>query len=152
MTFRRIVSLLVLTLAASAATVRAEPTLEQLKASYDETVRQLQQSQDRKNQLANENELLKARVAELEGKLNAITAQARQQEFLRSQFVAWSTFLERYPLLLKRFQMLARSGTESTSATPPEPFFDPEWPFSAAGRVDDDGAARQPSPADPARG
>ena len=137
MPFRRL-SLLVLTLCASAAVARAEPTLEQLKASYEETVKQLQQSQDRKNQLANENEQLKARVAELEAKLNAIDAQARQAEFLRSQFVAWSSFLERYPLLLKRFQALAQTGTQTTAATPPEPFFDPEWPFSAAGRVEEE--------------
>jgi outer membrane murein-binding lipoprotein Lpp len=133
--------LFILALCATEAPARAQPTMEQLRVTHEETVRQLQQAQDRKNQLATENEQLKARVGELEGRLNAIDAQARQAEFLRSQFVAWSTFLERYPLLLKRFQSLSQSGTQSTAATPPEPFFDPEWPFSAAGRLEEEPAA-----------
>lgn len=127
-----------------AGIARAEPTLEQLKASYEETVRQLQQSQDRKNQLASENEQLKARVAELEAKLNAIDAQARQAEFLRGQYVAWQTFIERYPQLLKRFQRFAGFDTPPPTVATPEPFFDPDWPFSAAARVEESADATTP--------
>lgn len=136
-----------LAVAVLSAPVRAEPTLDQLKASYEETVRQLQQSQDRKNQLANENEQLNARVAELEEKLTAINAQAMQSEFLRGQYVAWQTFIERYPLLLKRFRIFAGIGTPPAVVASPEPFFDPEWPFSAAARVEDASAIPPPVPA-----
>jgi hypothetical protein len=139
MIFRRPTLLFAASLAVAVLTapVQAEPTMEQLKASYEETVRQLQQSQDRKNQLANENEQLKTRIAELEEKLNAINAQAMQAEFLRGQYVAWQTFIERYPLLLKRFRIFAGIGTPPAVVASPEPFFDPEWPFSAAARIED---------------
>jgi hypothetical protein len=143
MRFRRPILALAATLAVAtiAAPVRADPTADQLKAQYEETVRQLQQSQDRKNQLANENEQLKAHVAELEGKLNAIDAQAKQAEFLRGQYVAWQTFIERYPQLLNRFQIFTGIGTPPAVVATPEPFFDPEWPFSAAARVEEASAA-----------
>lgn len=147
MQFRRITLAIAATLAfAIPADARADPTLDQLKASYEETVRQLQQSQDRKNQLANENEQLKARVAELQGKLDAIDAQARQAEFLRGQYVAWQTFIERYPQLLKRFRIFGGIGTPSAVVASPEPYFDPEWPFSAAARVEEASSAPTPVP------
>ena len=137
----------VLAVAVRVAPAQAEPTMDQLKASYEETVRQLQQSQNRKNQLANENEELKARVVQLEEKLGAINAQAMQAEFLRGQYVAWQTFVERYPLLLKRFRIFAGIGTPPAVVASPEPFFDPEWPFSAAARVDDAASMPPPLPA-----
>jgi hypothetical protein len=64
-----------------------------------------------------------------------------QAEFLRGQYVAWQTFIERYPLLLKRFQIFTGFGTPPAVVASPEPFFDPEWPFSAAARIEDASAA-----------
>ena len=102
----------------------------QLQALYDDALRQLQQSQDRKNQLADENAKLQARVTELEQQVKTLEASERTY-FLRAHYAAWQTFMDRYPTLLGRFQsFMSSSGSGMSTSIVPIEFFDPNWPFS----------------------
>ena len=123
------------------ALAQPQPTPQQ----YEDALRQLQQSQDRKNQLADENAKLaeenaqlKARLAELESSLRSAEASERIY-FLRAHYAAWQTFMDRYPSLLSRFQQYLGATDRSTLSTAsaewvaqPLELFDAQWPFSAA--------------------
>src|SRR5258708_34992366 len=91
---------------ASAPRVLAEdePKPDQLKQMYQDTLAQLKSAQERKTQLAAENEQLKAKVAELEKQLAATQAKSAELEkqaagfaektfFLRSHYAAWQELL-----------------------------------------------------------
>src|SRR5437868_14898517 len=60
------------------AVAEDEPKPEQLKQMYDDTLAQLKSAQERKTQLAAENEQLKAKVAELEKQLKAASAKSAE--------------------------------------------------------------------------
>jgi septal ring factor EnvC (AmiA/AmiB activator) len=123
------------------AAIDDEPKPEQLKQMYQDTLDQLKKSQERKTQLAAENEQLKARVAELEKQLQATQAKyaelqkqadgyAEKTFFLRSHYAAWQEFLRRYPRLQIRWKLYL----EDDALTPRQdgiPFVDPDWPWSA---------------------
>jgi septal ring factor EnvC (AmiA/AmiB activator) len=92
------------------------PTPDQLKKMYDEVLVQLKNAQDRKNELAKENEGLKAKTEEMGRDL--ATAQAQVQDlkrdladnaekdfYLRAYHAAWLTFLSRYPDLQVRWNL-----------------------------------------------
>lgn len=127
-------------LCSAAALAQQAPTAQQ----YEDALRQLQQSQDRKNQLADENAKLaeenaqlKTRVADLESSLRSAEASERIY-FLRAHYAAWQTFMDRYPLLINRFQSYLsatnRSSLSSASGdwvAEPLELFDVDWPFSA---------------------
>ena len=118
-----------------------DPSPDQLKQMYNDTLAQLKAAQERKTQLAGENEALKAKVAELEKQLAASQAKSAELDkqvassnerntFLRSHYVAWQEFLRRYP----RLQIRWKSFIESDEVTPnsDQPVLvDPEWPWSA---------------------
>src|SRR5947209_8883067 len=80
------------------------PKPDQLKQMYDDTLAQLKSAQERKTQLAAENEQLKAKLADLQKQLTAAQAQASDLEkqnaslvernfFFRSHYAAWQEFL-----------------------------------------------------------
>lgn len=140
---RRSLSLFAAALLAGASLAAAQPTQQQ----YDDTLRQLQQSQDRKNQLADENAKLTEEIARLKTQLDLISTRVRELEasertyFLRAHYAAWQTFIERYPPLLKRFRSYLNESSSNrpldASLAPgewiaaPVTFFDADWPFSA---------------------
>jgi hypothetical protein len=105
----------------------------QLQKLYDDTLVQLQQSQDRKNELANENAKLVERIAQLEKEVRALRSAADRAELMAMQYSAFRTFLNRYPALLANFSQYG--GTEPTpERTLPQTsfeLFDRNWPFSA---------------------
>ncbi len=111
------------------ASVRADPSFDQLKRSYDEAVEQLRVAQDRKNELARENEQLKARLESLERRLTE-SAATPTQAFLQSHYDAWQAFIARYPSLKERFNSFLREGVPNARRLPV--WHDPQWPFSAA--------------------
>src|SRR5262245_57494403 len=80
---------------------RSEPAMDaaQLHKLYDDTLVQLQQSQDRKNQLANENAKLNERIAELEAQTRTLQIAADRAELMSAQYAAFRSFLIRYPAL-----------------------------------------------------
>ena len=114
-----------------------EPKPEQLKQMYQDTLSQLKSAQERKTQLAAENEQLKTKVADLEKQLQAKNTELAKQAnasgemfFLRSHFSAWHEFLRQYP----RMQIKWRVFLESDLLTPRNNipvFVDPDWPWSA---------------------
>jgi uncharacterized protein YukE len=111
-------------------------TQEQLKKMYDDALVQLKASQDRKAELAGENEKLQARLAELEKQLAdarvELAGQAERSFFLRSHYAAWQQFLQRYPSLLQRWNVFLEADLLSAPNDPPQ-WHDPEWPLSAEG-------------------
>jgi hypothetical protein len=110
-------------------------TQEQLRKMYDDALVQLKASQDRKAELAGENEKLQARVAELEKQLaearGQISEHAERTFFYRSQHAAWQTFLQRYPTLMQRWKLFLEAGILTTPNEIPQ-WMDPDWPLSAA--------------------
>jgi predicted nuclease with TOPRIM domain len=85
-----------------------QPDPAETQRLYNEAIEQLKASQDRKNELAAENEKLKARIVELEKQLNdrAVDAAgfAERTWFLRSHYAAWERFLRDYPQLRERWR------------------------------------------------
>jgi len=92
------------------------PKPEQLKVMYDDAMQQLKAAQERKTQLATENEQLKAKVAELQKQLEASDAKsealrrdsakyADEANHLRAHYLAWQQFLHIYPSLRTRWEI-----------------------------------------------
>ena len=104
------------------------PSPEQLKKMYDDALAQLKSAQDRKNELAKENENLKAKVEELTKDLAMAQSQvqdlkrenannAEKDFYLRAYHAAWETFLKHYPELMARWKVFMESDNP---LTPPE--------------------------------
>lgn len=97
----------VLLLTASLAFGQDTNNPEELKKMHAEAMVQLKAAQDRKNELAAENEKLSARVVELEKQLGdrdqQIAAFSERTWFLRSHYAAWNKFMDRYPQMKERW-------------------------------------------------
>ena len=117
--------------------VRAQnqPNQEDLSKKYEDALAQLKAAQDRKNELATENEQLKARIAEIEREANehrrAAAEYAQNTFFLRSHYAAWQTFIERYPQLKTRWRVFLEGGLLGQDELPEG--FDPS-PLTAVDR------------------
>ncbi len=120
-----------------------DPKPEDLKKQYADTLVQLQAAQDRKAELAGENEKLTARVAELEKQLAAANTEEdlmRQQIenfsnrtfFLRAHYAAWEQFITRNPLVRAEWELFLNQIAPIAPSID-LPFIDPEWPMSARG-------------------
>jgi cell division protein FtsB len=133
------VALLALGLAViPAAAVRAqgEPNAEQLKKMYDDALAQLRAAQDRKNELATENEKLNARLAELERQVNELRQEketwADRTLFLRSHHAAWLRFIERYPEVQARWRLFLEADPMAVPAQDVD-VLDRHWPWISQG-------------------
>jgi septal ring factor EnvC (AmiA/AmiB activator) len=138
-TMRLIAGVLAGILAMSGFAYAADPTPpDQLKKMYDDALAQLKSAQDRKNELAKENEDLKAKVEELGKDLAATQGQvqdlkrdvadnAAKDFYLRAYHAAWESFLHRYPDLLVKWNLFMKSDVTATSKLPPS-LLDPAWP------------------------
>lgn len=102
----------------------------QFQKLYEDTLVQLQQSQDRKNQLANENAKLLEQIAELEKQVRTLRSAVDRAELMAAQYSAFRTFLTRYPALQANFSSSEAAPERSLPQTSYE-FFDRNWPFSA---------------------
>src|SRR5262245_48165835 len=95
------------------AMAQEQPSAEELNRKYADALSQLHAAQDRKNELASENETLKKRVEQLEKQLADVNRQAAtwsEQTFrLRVHYAAWQAFLQRYPLLLEKWKIFVES-------------------------------------------
>jgi len=126
---------------------------EEVRQKYDETLVQLRAAQDRKAELAQENQKLvlenqrlvretqqlTARIAEVEKLLPQMQMQidSKQKEcesftdaayFWRWRYLAWTAFLEQFPALQSQWEMyLDHSLPADTSS----PWRDANWPYSA---------------------
>jgi predicted nuclease with TOPRIM domain len=107
---------------------------EELNRKYQEALTQLKAAQDRKNELATENEQLTARIRVLEKQLEdakreAATVADRTYQ-LRAQYSAWEVFLQRYPRLLSEWKQFVLRSPLSRPTEMPE-LADPMSPLSA---------------------
>ena len=113
---------------------------EQVKKLYADALAQLKAAQDRKNELATQNEQLTAKVAELQKQLDQARGdmlELRRQDaenaeksfYLRSHHAAWQTFVGRYPELKARWKQFLEKDVLATGNDLPE-FLDPMWPLT----------------------
>lgn len=106
-----------------------EPTVQQLQAQYDEALQQLQAAQDRKNELANENERLRKRVESL---TQTLSSSREQAIFLQSHFNLWQMYVAAFPEVGRWFESSVRMSSQyGSDPTAPFEFTDFNWPFSA---------------------
>lgn len=98
------------------------PQPDQLKKMYDDVLGQLRQAQDRKNELAAENDRLNSKVADLQKQLDAAKMKidentrdaagfAEKTFFLRSQYAAWQEFIHHYPKLEAQWRLFMEGNT-----------------------------------------
>jgi predicted RNase H-like nuclease (RuvC/YqgF family) len=123
-----VVAVLSLTEVATAQDATSNP--EELNRKYQDALAQLKSAQDRKNELANENEKLNAKVADLEKQLEELRRQSatwsEQTWRLRAHYAAWEAFLKRSPQMLEKWKLFLESDplaapSELPGITPPEP-------------------------------
>ncbi len=123
------------------------PTPDQLKKMYDDALVQLKSAQDRKNELAKENEDLKAKTEELTKDLAASQAQVQDLKrevadnagkdfYLRAYHAAWENFLRQYPQVLAKWKLFMQSDVAAVSPRTPA-LLDPGLPEEG----DDEGAS-----------
>jgi septal ring factor EnvC (AmiA/AmiB activator) len=116
---------------------------EQLKKAYDDALVQLKAAQDRKAELAKENEALAAKVEELKKQVADSQTQAealkRQMAdnddrtfYLRSYHAAWQNFIRRYPEVMARWKRYLGDSILSVPEEIPD-VINPEWPLPVAG-------------------
>ena len=106
---------------------------DQLKRMYDDAVAQLRAAQDRRNELAKENEKLSSTIKDLQKQAQDAKAEAQtmaEQTFkMRLEYRAFQDFLKRYPGMDVRWRMFMRSdllsGTECILDQ-----LNSDWPFS----------------------
>jgi hypothetical protein len=130
------------------ASVRADDKQdpEQLKKAYDDALVQLKAAQERKNQLAADNEKLAGQLSDLQkqvdhmkGEMEEIKrAEAEQADrtfFLRSHYAAWQNFISRYPDLQGRWKAFFKNPLLTTPRAVPGSI-ELEWPTGAGGGED----------------
>lgn len=95
-------------------------SVEQMKKMYDDALQQLKASQERKNQLAAENEKLKQQVDALNKELGTARGElqtlrqsdagyAERTFFLRSHYMAWQAFAKANPETAVRWRVFLES-------------------------------------------
>jgi septal ring factor EnvC (AmiA/AmiB activator) len=97
---------------------------EELNRKYQDALAQLKSAQDRKNELAAENEKLNARIADLEKQIDeskrTAATFAEQTYRLRSHYAAWHAFLRRYPLLLEKWKLFIEADPLAVPSSFPD--------------------------------
>lgn len=109
------------------------PNAEQLRRMYEDALQQLRVAQDRKNELAQENERLSAKIVELERQVKRLSTLVEEFHertlFLRSHHLAWRRFVARDPELLVRWRLFLERDADAVPGERIE-LFDPAWPMS----------------------
>lgn len=132
---RRVCMVVALGLSATVALAQNEPTAEQLQRSLDEAQVQLKQAQDRKNELATENQKLQKKLAETEHQLKSTREELETLEnrayFLREHYAAWQEFLALNQAIRAMWLgYFNNAGAPSFSVT--DVLGDGQWPFNCA--------------------
>jgi len=87
---------------------------EVLRKELADALAQLKAAQDRKNELAGENDKLKAQLSTMQKEVDEVrraqATWAEQSYYLRSQHAAWNDFLERYPRLRAEWEVFLSAG------------------------------------------
>ena len=124
----------------STTVLRADDPIkpEQLKKAYDDALVQLKAAQDRKAELAKENEALAAKVDELKKQIAATQTQVDDLKheiadndertfYLRSYQAAWQSFIRRYPEVMARWKLYLGDSLLSVPQELPD-IVNPQWP------------------------
>jgi len=92
-----------------------------LRKELAETMSQLKAAQDRKNELANEYEKLKAQMATMQKQLDdanrALAENAERTYAIRAQQAAWNAFLDRDPRLRTRWEIFLETPIADLTTT-----------------------------------
>ena len=129
-----------LALSAGLALAQDAANPEQLKKLYNDALTQLKAAQDRKNELATQNEQLTAKVAELQKQLDQARGEmadlkrqdaenAEKTFSLRSHHAAWQSFVDRYPELKARWKRFLERDILAAGNEMPQ-LMDADWPMS----------------------
>lgn len=106
-------------------------TSEQLRRMYDDAVAQMRSAQDRRNELARENEKLRGRIQELEDKLATLQAQLTSitdSTFrARSESSTFSEFMQSNVDVRARWQAFLQKSL--FTGPDPKQLLDPDWPL-----------------------
>jgi predicted nuclease with TOPRIM domain len=118
---------LILTLT-SFSLAQDQGNLEELNRKYQDALAQLKAAQNRKNELATENDKLTARLTDMQKQLDDAhrqsAAMAEQTFQLRSEHAAWQAFVQRYPKLAEEWRLFIESDPLSLPSNLP-PLIDP---------------------------
>jgi septal ring factor EnvC (AmiA/AmiB activator) len=126
-------------LLAGTALAEDKPNPDQLKKAYEDTLAQLKEAQNSKNDLAKENEKLgkqledvKKQLAGAQGQIENLKRDISDNDqktfYLRSYQAAWENFMRAHPDLIVRWKLFLG---DDVLAVPQErqPLFDPNWPL-----------------------
>ena len=124
--------------AAGPARAQENPNPEQMRKMYDDALQQLKAAQERKNQLAAENEKLgqqleaaRKDLAAAHGRLEELkrtdAEHAEKTFFLRSHYLAWQQFARAYPDTAGRWRTFLESDS-LVNPREPSSLFDRDWP------------------------
>lgn len=106
---------------------------DQLKRMYDDAVAQLRAAQDRRNELAKQNEKLSSQIRDLQKQAQDAKAEAQtmaEQTFkMRLEYRAFQDFVKRYPGVDVRWRMFMRSDLLSNTECILDQL-NSDWPFS----------------------
>ncbi len=126
------VGLGILSLLLMVSTAMGQQTQEQLQQAYDEALVQLKAAQDRKNELALENQKLQKRIAELEQQYQTTQERLETLEnrayFLREHYAAWHDFVQLNPPIGLMWTNFFNSIVTPANLT--DILGDGNWPFS----------------------
>ena len=115
------------------------PAPAQLKKMYEDALVQLRSAQDRKNELANENEKLNAKIAELNKTIDANRATIDQMKAdairsaeltytTRAKLAAWEAFIRRDPRIAARWGIYLENAMPVVETA--DAIIDRDWPMS----------------------
>ena len=136
------IGVMILALALASMPARAQENVnpDQMRRMYEDAVAQLKTAQERKNQLAAENEKLQEQVTAMQKDLAANNARmeefrradaesAERSFFLRSHYMAWQQFTRGDSELLGRWRAFIRNDYYVAPLSATE-IRDPDWPVS----------------------
>ncbi len=110
-----------------------EVNADQLKRMYDDAVTQLRAAQDRRNELAKQNEKLSSQIRDLQKQAQDAKAETQtmaEQTFkMRLEYRAFQDFVKRYPGVDVRWRMFMRSDLLSRTDCILDQL-NSDWPFS----------------------
>lgn len=116
---------------------------EDMKKMYDDALVQLKAAQERKNQLAAENEKLTAQVNEMKKQIEQMQQQMddlkradaehdQKTFFLRAHYAAWKEFIRQYPDLYGRWKLFLHDDLIKPAPILPDGI-DLGWPSGEQG-------------------
>lgn len=107
-----------------------EVNVDQLNRMYDQAVAQLRAAQDRRNELAKENEKLTAQIRDMEKQILKAKTEAQagdeRTSKMRVEYDAFQDFLKRHPGVDLRWRLFVGSGAAETLLDQ----LNSDWPFT----------------------